>query len=71
MLLVVANEPVGRIPLKETQGDIDAPQYAAISLGMRDWTDAVNHPEWQRGHKILWGPDRLYTTFSRYKFSVD
>jgi aldose 1-epimerase len=43
---------------------------AAISMQMMDWPDALNHPEWQRDHKILHGPDGLMTTFSKFKFSV-
>jgi len=37
---------------------------------MQDWTDAVNHPEWQRNEKVIWGTDRLYVTYSTYRFSV-
>lgn len=49
---------------------IGAPHHAAISLQMQDWTDAVNHPEWQRDSKIFWGTHQLYTTYSTYAFSV-
>jgi aldose 1-epimerase len=46
------------------------PQFAGISLQMQDWQDAINHPEWQRESKIIWGTNRIYTTYSTYKFSV-
>lgn len=39
-------------------------------MQMMDWPDAVNHPEWQRDAHILYGPDRLMTTFSKFKFLV-
>ncbi|KAH7310215.1 putative aldose 1-epimerase family protein [Rhexocercosporidium sp. MPI-PUGE-AT-0058] len=65
------NEEDGTMQLKKGQGGTDVPQYAAVSLQMQDWTDAVNHPEWQRDDKIFWGTDRLYVTYSTYKFSVN
>lgn len=61
----------GAIKLKQGQGKADVPQYAAVSLQMQDWTDAINHPEWQRDSKIFWGTDQLYVTNSKYKFSVE
>jgi aldose 1-epimerase len=61
----------GSIKLKPGQGNTDVPQYAAVSLQMQDWTDAVNHPEWQRDSKIFWGTDQLYVTYSKFKFSVE
>lgn len=60
----------GAMTLKENQGKVEAPQFAAVSLQMQDWTDAINHPEWQRESKIFWGTHQLYTTYSTYKFSV-
>ncbi|KAI9783830.1 MAG: hypothetical protein M1839_003166 [Geoglossum umbratile] len=64
------NEPHGAITLKQGQGETEAPQYAGVSLQMQDWTDAINRPEWQRGRKIFWAPDRIYTSYSKFKFSV-
>jgi len=61
----------GSIKLKKGQGKTDVPQYAAVSLQMQDWTDAINHPEWQRDSKIFWGTDQLYVTNSKFKFSVE
>jgi len=58
------------LTLKSTQGTGKVEKNAAISFQMMDWPDALNHPEWQRDSHILWGPDRLMTTFSRFKFSV-
>jgi len=58
------------LTLKSSQGGGKVRQNAAISMQMMDWPDALNHPEWQREHKILHGPDGLMTTFSSFKFSV-
>lgn len=60
----------GNLTLKAGQGGGKVQKNAAISMQMMDWPDALNHPEWQRDHKILWGPDGLMTTFSKFKFSV-
>lgn len=67
----------GEIPLKKSQveegsqgGRVPVPRHAAVSLQMQDWTDAINHPEWQREDRVIWGTDRLYTMYSTYKFSV-
>lgn len=56
--------------LKPSQGGRRVRKNAAISMQMQDWPDALNHPEWQRDDHILWGPDRLMTTFSKFRFSV-
>lgn len=58
------------LTLKGGQGGNKVQKNAAISMQMMDWPDAVNHPEWQREHKILHGPDGLMTTFSSFKFKV-
>jgi aldose 1-epimerase len=64
-------KPAGNLTLKTAQGSRRVQKNAAISMQMMDWPDALNHPEWQRDHKILHGPDGLMTTFSSFKFSVD
>ncbi|KAK5132878.1 hypothetical protein LTR08_008398 [Meristemomyces frigidus] len=58
------------LTLKGRQGGGAVMKNAAISMQMQDWPNALNHPEWQRDDHILWGPDRLMTTFSKFKFSV-
>lgn len=62
----------GIVSLKKTQqaGKPAVGKHAAISLQMQEWTDAVNHPEWQREDRVFWGSDRLYTMSASYKFSV-
>jgi aldose 1-epimerase len=69
--LLADNICIGSIKLKQGQGKGNVPQYAAVSLQMQDWMDAVNHPEWQRDSKIFWDTDQLYVTHSKYKFSVE
>jgi aldose 1-epimerase len=63
----VAN--AGALALKRTQGQGPVPQHGAISLEMRDWPDAVNHPEWTN-RKTMWEMDGLYTSLSTYQFNV-
>ncbi|KAK8126996.1 aldose-1-epimerase [Apiospora kogelbergensis] len=60
-----------RVALKKSQGQGSVPLHGAISLEMQDWPDGLNHPEWRRYNKTIWGMDGLYTTFSTYRFSVD
>ena len=60
----------GAIPLKKSQGGGSTPRFAGISLQTQDWTDAVNHPEWQRDDRIIWGPDRCFIAYSTFRFSV-
>ncbi|KAM0321215.1 hypothetical protein ACHAPQ_009579 [Fusarium lateritium] len=57
--------------LKKTQGEGIVPQHGAISFEMQDWPDGLNHPEWRREGKTIWGMDGLYTAFSSYRFAVD
>jgi aldose 1-epimerase len=69
------DKETGEIPLKNSHvgssGEhVPVPRHAAVSLQMQDWTDAINHPEWQREDRVIWGTDRLYTMYSTYKFSV-
>ncbi|KAH7409667.1 galactose mutarotase-like domain-containing protein [Cadophora sp. MPI-SDFR-AT-0126] len=68
--VVTWNHPDGSIPLKKKQGNGTYPMFAGISLQAQDWTDAINHPEWQRDDKIIWGPDRCFIAYSTFKFSV-
>lgn len=57
--------------LKAAQGGGMVKNNAAISMQMQDWPDALSHPEWQRDDRVLYGPDRLMTTFSKFRFRVD
>lgn len=58
------------VRLKKDHGGQLAPELAAVSMEMQNWPDAMNHPEWQREESTIWGTERLYTTYSRFKFSV-
>ncbi|KAK3292400.1 galactose mutarotase-like domain-containing protein [Chaetomium fimeti] len=64
------NERDGALALKRTQGQGPVPQHGAISLEMRDWPDAVNHPKWTN-RRTMWGMDGLYTSFATYRFSLE
>ncbi|KAL2071879.1 hypothetical protein VTL71DRAFT_13114 [Oculimacula yallundae] len=64
------NEPDGSVPMKKKQGLGSYSKFAGISLQTQDWTDAINHPEWQRDEKIIWGPDRCFIAYSTFRFSV-
>ncbi|RBQ95435.1 hypothetical protein VDGD_06934 [Verticillium dahliae] len=66
----------GTIPLKKTQGT-DAfpriiPRYGCVVLEVQDWIDGINHPEWGREKRQVFGPeDGPYVLQARYSFSVD
>lgn len=66
------------IPLKKTQGFTDGSQpryvhdYACVVMEVEDWIDAINHPEWGREKKNVFGPgDGAYVLEAIYKFKVD
>ena len=70
----------GTTPLKRTQGFIDnparprvIPQYGCVVLEVQDWIDGINHPEWGRMDKQIFGPGNgnPYVLKATYKFSVD
>ncbi|KAL1843654.1 hypothetical protein VTJ49DRAFT_636 [Mycothermus thermophilus] len=50
----------GTFPLKSTQGRPDGPRtvpkYGCVVLEVQDWIDGINHPEWGRLHKQVFGP---------------
>lgn len=64
--------------LKSTQGlhdNADRPrvieQYGCVVLEVEDWIDAINHPEWGRADKHIFGPgDAPYTIAAKYVFAV-
>ncbi|KAI9848393.1 MAG: hypothetical protein M1837_000187 [Sclerophora amabilis] len=68
----------GTLALKATQGlegDPERPrvveQYGCVVMEVEDWIDAINHPEWQRESRHIFGPgDGPYVLQARYDFSV-
>lgn len=64
--------------LKKTQGLFDnaefprvIPKYGCAVLEVQDWIDGINHPEWMRDKKQIFGPsDEPYVLQARYSFSV-
>jgi len=69
----------GSVALKSTQGLFDVPdrprtipQYGCMVLEVQDWIDAINHPEWGREKKQIFGPgDDPYVLQASYRFSVN
>lgn len=69
----------GSFALKETQGLRDnpdfprtIPQYGCIVLEPQDWIDAINHPEWMREKKQIYGPgDEPYLWQASFTFSIN
>ncbi|KAL5323890.1 hypothetical protein ACEPPN_008432 [Leptodophora sp. 'Broadleaf-Isolate-01'] len=69
----------GSVALKSTQGLFnvtDRPrvveQYSCIVMEVEDWIDAINHPEWGRDSKQIFGPeDGPYVLKARYEFGLD
>lgn len=68
----------GTVTLKETQGLFNVtdrpriiPQYGCIVMEVEDWIDAINHPEWNRGSKQIFGPDDgPYVLRASYRFGL-
>jgi len=69
----------GSVALKSTQGLFDnperprvVPQYGCIVVEVQDYIDAINHPEWGREKKQIFGPgDDPYVLQASYKFSLN
>lgn len=66
----------GTLPLKKTQGVEGGrrviEKYGCVVLEVQDWIDGINHPEWRRSGKQIFGPDTgPYELNARYVFSVD
>ncbi|KAL2073085.1 hypothetical protein VTL71DRAFT_10409 [Oculimacula yallundae] len=69
----------GSVALKSTQGlhnVTDRPrvieQYGCVVMEVEDWVDAINHPEWNRDSKQIFGPeDGPYVLKARYEFGLD
>ncbi|KAI8955823.1 aldose-1-epimerase [Xylaria longipes] len=69
----------GTLALKETQGLHDnpdfprtIPQYGCLVMEVEDWIDAINHPEWGREDKQIYGPGgNPYVLQASYVFSIN
>jgi aldose 1-epimerase len=48
------------------------PKYGCLVLEVQDWIDGINHPEWGRQHKQIFGPGGdPYVLNIRHKFKVE
>lgn len=69
----------GTVALKSTQGLFDnpdrprvVPQYGCIVMEVQDYIDGINHPEWGRSKKQIFGPgDDPYVLQASYRFSLN
>jgi aldose 1-epimerase len=69
----------GTLPLKRSQGHFDndkfprtVQKYGCVVMEVQDYIDGINHPEWFRTNKQIFGPgDEPYVLQARYTFSVD
>ncbi|KAI0877147.1 aldose-1-epimerase [Hypoxylon argillaceum] len=69
----------GTLTLKETQGLHDnpdfprtIPKYGCLVMEVEDWIDAINHPEWGREDKQIFGPGGdPYVLQASYVFSIN
>ncbi|KAI5458804.1 aldose-1-epimerase [Mariannaea sp. PMI_226] len=68
----------GTMALKKTQGlhnnrhfPRTIPKYGCAVMEVQDWIDGINHPEWMRESKQIFGPgDKPYSLEATYSFSV-
>jgi aldose 1-epimerase len=67
---------MGLLALKSTQGLEGRPSvvedYGCVVMEVEDWIDGINHPEWGREKKQIFGPgDEPYVLEAKYVFSVN
>ncbi|EME45950.1 hypothetical protein DOTSEDRAFT_70077 [Dothistroma septosporum NZE10] len=73
------NNMNGTFALKETQGFFNDPsrprvsnKYGCVVLEVEDWIDGINHPEWGRERRQIFGPaDDPYVLQATYNFSLN
>lgn len=71
MQLYSCNQQNGTMALKTTQGRGTIPPYGCVVVEVQDYIDGINHPEWGRERKQVFGPaDDPYLLRARYRFSV-
>ena len=47
-------------------------KYGCVVLEVEDWIDGINHQEWGRDHRQIFGPgDDSYVLEATYKFSLN
>jgi aldose 1-epimerase len=66
----------GTVPLKKTQGIPGrkrvVEKYGCLVLEVQDWIDGINHPEWGRLDRQVFGPDtNAFQVAAKYRFSND
>ncbi|KAF2834663.1 aldose 1-epimeras-like protein [Patellaria atrata CBS 101060] len=64
----------GMTPVKSTQGvqgqDRTIKSSGCVAIEAHDWVDGINHPEWNRMDKQVFGPGQLYEWDSTWAFSA-
>lgn len=69
----------GSMTLKKDQGLFDnpkfprtVPKYGCLVLEVEEWIDGINHPEWGREKKQIFGPGGdPYVLQASYQFSIN
>ena len=47
-------------------------KYGCVVLEVQDWIDGINHPEWEREKRQIFGPaDDPYVLQATYEFSLN
>ncbi|KAI1766323.1 putative aldose 1-epimerase family protein [Hypoxylon sp. FL1150] len=59
-----------KVNLKKGQGRGRVPEFGAVSMEMQNWPDSLHHQEWQREYEAVIGTDRIFVSYSTFKFSV-
>ncbi|KAI7469719.1 galactose mutarotase-like protein [Hortaea werneckii] len=86
--IYTCNNMNGTLPLKSTQGFFSSPddsgprrprttpKYGCVVIEVEDWIDGINHPEWGRQGRQIFGPGTgsgeqgPYVLEARYEFSL-
>ena len=66
---------ITKIPVKKTQKEWSksgfVQKYGCVVLEVQDYIDGINHPEWGRLNRQIFGPgDGTYHLEASYKFST-
>ncbi|KAK4120619.1 galactose mutarotase-like protein [Parathielavia appendiculata] len=74
VVLYSCNWMDGSADLKSTQGiegvNEKVVRSSCIAIEAQDWPDGINHPEWNRTKKQIYGPGRTYNWESSWTFGL-
>ncbi|KFY86256.1 hypothetical protein V500_07759 [Pseudogymnoascus sp. VKM F-4518 (FW-2643)] len=74
LVIYTCNWMDGTAPIKSTQGLEGRPAVVngdgCVAIEAQDWVDGINHPEWDRLDKQIFGPGQEYSWESSWTFGT-